>query len=154
MFSDRSYVIETVSVLSLSGDQIKDIVEKVQNGGGVSITVKEQNKNKIYKVVYVETSGRDVYGIIYTSGVDTYKAVYNDTTKDVDISSVSSQGGMYPATHDRLGGIKVGQNLNITEEGVLSVETTNDAEADNTKPITSAGTHMILGNIDALLKLI
>lgn len=38
--------------------------------------------------------------------------------------------------------------------GVLSVNTTNRAEADNTQPITSAGVNTIVGNIDALLSTI
>ena len=35
--------------------------------------------------------------------------------------------------------------------GVLNVKTTDDAEADNTLPITSSGVNMIVGNIGAIL---
>ena len=38
--------------------------------------------------------------------------------------------------------------------GVLSVNTTNDMEQDNTLPITSAGVYATVGNIEALLKTI
>lgn len=55
------------------------------------------------------------------------------------------------ATSEALGGIKVGENLAITADGVLSVLTTNEAEQDNTKPMTSAGVHTQLGNIEILL---
>lgn len=40
------------------------------------------------------------------------------------------------------------------KNGVLSVNTTNDTEADNTLPITSAGVFATVGNIEALLKTI
>ena len=40
------------------------------------------------------------------------------------------------------------------KDGVLSVNTTNDMEQDNTLPITSAGVFATVGNIEALLKTI
>ena len=58
------------------------------------------------------------------------------------------------ATHDTIGGIKIGDNLRISDDGVLSVNTTNDMEQDNTLPITSAGVFATVGNIEALLKTI
>lgn len=42
----------------------------------------------------------------------------------------------------------------IVEDGVLKIDKTNEVQADNTKPITSAGVHMVVGNIDALLETI
>lgn len=56
-----------------------------------------------------------------------------------------------PATREELGMIIVGDNLNITEEGVLSVDVATSADPDNTKPITSAAVNTLVGNIDALL---
>lgn len=49
------------------------------------------------------------------------------------------------------------QSLNIDdhtlkiENGILKVNTTNNAEQDNTLPITSAGVNTIVGNIEVLL---
>lgn len=40
------------------------------------------------------------------------------------------------------------------ENGILSVNTTNQMEQDNTRPITSAGVYATVGNIEALLKTI
>ena len=40
------------------------------------------------------------------------------------------------------------------KDGVLSVNTTDDAEEDNTLPISSAGVHTQIGNIEVLLKTI
>jgi hypothetical protein len=42
----------------------------------------------------------------------------------------------------------------ILKDGILSVNTTNDMEKDNTLPITSAGVYTTVGNIEALLKTI
>lgn len=49
---------------------------------------------------------------------------------------------------------KAGENIEITSDGTINVLTTNEAEQDNTKPITSAGCYTIVGNIEALLKTI
>lgn len=42
----------------------------------------------------------------------------------------------------------------IVEDYTLKVNTTNNAESDNTLPITSSGVYTIVGNIDTLLSLI
>ena len=42
----------------------------------------------------------------------------------------------------------------VLKDGVLSVNTTNQMEEDNTLPITSAGVYATVGNIEALLKTI
>lgn len=59
--------------------------------------------------------------------------------------------GGKPATTERLGVVQIGENLKITEEGVLSVDTATEVEQDNTKPITSAAVHTEIGNIEVLL---
>lgn len=56
-----------------------------------------------------------------------------------------------PATTTSLGTVKVGENLTITEDGVLSVDVASQAEADNTKPITSAAVNTLVGNVNAIL---
>ena len=48
----------------------------------------------------------------------------------------------------------LGDGLEVDENGVLSVDTINDAEQDNTKPNTSAGVNLVVGNINALLAII
>lgn len=50
--------------------------------------------------------------------------------------------------------IKVDGKTIVQEDGVLRVNTTDKAEADNTQPITSAGVNMIVGNINAILETI
>ena len=58
------------------------------------------------------------------------------------------------ATKERLGAVRVGNNLLINEEGVLRVDTADSAEGDNTRPITSAAVFAEVGNINALLETI
>lgn len=73
------------------------------------------------------------------------------------LSLPTGGGGTYklkPATTDRLGGIIVGEDLSITEEGVLSVIKADIVEEDNTRPITAAAVYTEVGNINALLELI
>ncbi|MBS6474523.1 MAG: hypothetical protein KH354_00830 [Clostridiales bacterium] len=59
-----------------------------------------------------------------------------------------------PATSEILGGVKVGDGLKITQEGMLSVDTATQAEQDNTRPITSAAVYTEIGNINSLLETI
>lgn len=58
------------------------------------------------------------------------------------------------ATHDTIGGIKIGDNLQISDDGVLSVVTADAAEHDNTLPITSAAVYTAVGNIEVRLSTI
>ena len=64
---------------------------------------------------------------------------------------LDSLEGITPATADKLGAVKIGDNLKITEEGVLSVDTAEAVEQDNTKPVTSAAVYTAKSNIEALL---
>ena len=55
------------------------------------------------------------------------------------------------ATPEKLGLVRVGDNLSIDESGILSVETASDPEENNTKPITAAAVYATVGNIEILL---
>lgn len=75
-----------------------------------------------------------------------------DTDQDEYVESqLAVSEGMGFATRDTAGIIKVGDNLSISEDGVLSVVTTDTAQQDNTKPMTSAGVYTLAGNIEVLL---
>lgn len=56
------------------------------------------------------------------------------------------------ATKETPGIVQIGENIDISEDGIISISTTDMAEKDNTKPITSAGVYTQLGNINALLE--
>lgn len=58
---------------------------------------------------------------------------------------------LQPATTTTLGGIIVGDDLLITQEGRLSVDKATNVEQDNTRPITAAAVYTEVGNINALL---
>lgn len=75
---------------------------------------------------------------------------------DADMRVVVNQVDfvLEPATTTELGGIIVGEDLQITEEGVLSVIKANAVESDNTHPITAAAVYLEVGNINALLQTI
>ena len=47
-------------------------------------------------------------------------------------------------------GLTEGDNIKI-ENGVISVLTTNEVKQDNTRPLTSAGAYVVVGNIEVLL---
>ena len=83
-------------------------------------------------------------------------AYVSRTTKQMNVTVTPSATSKYvlpAATADTLGGIKVGEALEI-HDGVLSVIRANTAEQDNTMPITSAAVYTELGNITELLKTI
>jgi hypothetical protein len=92
------------------------------------------------KIVVVSDSSADLY-IIQPD--KTLKAVGSGSLSEVPVMSA-----------DTVGGAKLGNGLKIDENSVLSVDVATEAEADNTKPITSAAVNTLVGNIDALLSTI
>lgn len=77
----------------------------------------------------------------------------------VSPSSISSYGGnedytLPIATTSTLGGVIIGDNLAVSDTGILSVTTTTVVEEDNTKPITSSGVYTEVGNINVILETI
>nr|DAH82976.1 MAG TPA: Paired amphipathic helix protein [Caudoviricetes sp.] len=77
-----------------------------------------------------------------------------DIQKAVDNYLTENPISVDIATTENAGIVSVGKNLSITKDGALSVDTTDDAEQDNTKPITSAGVNLVVGNINAILAII
>lgn len=66
------------------------------------------------------------------------------------VNGVVNVGAVYQG-----GGIQFRTDETLTlQDGVLSVNTTDLMEQDNTLPITSAGVYATIGNIEALLKTI
>lgn len=89
----------------------------------------------------------DVYTITMTDGSN-----YTFT-----VTNGSGGGGStdVPIASDAVAGIiRVGENLKIDENGVLSVDTATAVEEDNTRPVTSAAVQTTVGNIEILLKTI
>lgn len=63
--------------------------------------------------------------------------------REIELRLAGGPGGTYTA----------GDNIDITD-GVISVETTDEAKETDGRPITSRGVYTIVGNIEILLKTI
>lgn len=91
----------------------------------------------------------DEYTITMTDGSNYTFTVTNGTG--------GSGGGSadVPIASETVAGIvRVGENLKISADGVLSVDTATAVEEDNTRPVTSAAVQTTVGNIEVLLKTI
>jgi hypothetical protein len=100
---------------------------------------------------------KDITAKGYLSGNITAKAnLSGDITASGALGQTVVVGGtiLRPATTTSLGGIIVGEDLEITQQGVLSVTKANQIEQDNTHPITAAAVYTEVGNINALLQTI
>lgn len=100
---------------------------------------------------------KDITANGYLSGNITAKAnLSGDITASGALGQTVVVGGtiLRPATTSTLGGIIVGEDLEITQQGVLSVTKANQVEQDNTHPITAAAVYTEVGNINALLQTI
>ena len=82
---------------------------------------------------------------------DTDKGEYVES--DLPLPDVSGGGGSWSQISDKPFNTIDGNTL-VNRSGTLCVNTTDDAEQDNTRPITSSGVHVICGNINALLQTI
>ena len=69
--------------------------------------------------------------------------IHEYVQSDLPLPNVGEGGGLAIYSLD--------DTLNLSPEGRLSVNTANDAQQDNTLPITSAAVFSEIGNIDALL---
>lgn len=152
-------------------DDIDDLRELVESGtgtggGGLKVTVVQTlpTENISTDTIYLVPDAQDQENVyteyLYVNGeweivgsqqldltgyVKSINGVKPDPeTGDVKISIPDSGGNV---------DFQIGETLKL-ENGILSVNTTNDMEQDNTLPITSAGVFATVGNIEALLKTI
>ena len=91
--------------------------------------------------------GNNGYWLIW----DTDRGAYVES--DLPLPEVSSGGGSWSQISGKPFDTIDGNTL-VNRSGALCVNTTDDAEQDNTRPITSSGVHVICGNINALLQAI
>ena len=82
---------------------------------------------------------------------DTDRGEYVES--DLPLPEVSSGGGSWSQISGKPFDTIDGNTL-VNRSGTLCVNTTDNAEQDNTRPITSSGVHVICGNINALLQAI
>lgn len=112
-------------------------------------------------MIKIRVSGEGKDGYTPRRGVDYWTEEDQQSIRDYVDEAVGDAGGggggmteLPVASADKLGGVMVGKNLAIDENGRLSVDTTDGVSEDNTRPITSAGVYVVVGNIEALLKTI
>ena len=84
---------------------------------------------------------------------DTDKEKYVESELPLPEVSSGGSGGNWSQISDKPFNTIDGNTL-VSRSGTLCVNTTDDAEQDNTRPITSSGVHVICGNINALLQAI
>lgn len=125
---------------------IGDIVGATEYNSGVKVS--ETVTQKIVRI------NNGVVSVEYKTGGTSTTSGSGSTSSGGESSTVGNSSVLPTATKSTLGGIIVGSNLAITENGTLSVSTTSQMEQDNTLPITSAGVYATVGNIEALLKTI
>ena len=68
----------------------------------------------------------------------------HDNSGDAIVGRVNVEGGGVIVVDDR--------TIKVNENGEIYVNTANDAEKDNTLPITAAAVYTEIGNIDVLLQ--
>ena len=111
---------------------------------GVSPTITVESISHGHRVIITDATGVHSFDVMDGDG--------GITSVDWDI--IENKPDAYPptiATTSSLGGIIVGNDLLVTEEGRLSVDKTDSFSADNTKPVTAAAVYTEIGNINALL---
>lgn len=120
-----------------------------QFAGTISVLLEYQCINNDGSIPYEWQT--DVY-----SGITVKPRINNSTRVALDYSDVLEQ---WRATiNEALAGggtiFTTGENLELGKDKVLRVKVTNVVEADNTLPVSSAGVHTYVGNIEALLETI
>lgn len=82
---------------------------------------------------------------------DPKKADYIFNKPDIPAVTENDNGKLIGVVAGRMQAIALDDTLAFSEGGVLSVNTADEPEADNTRPITAAAVHTTVGNIEVLL---
>lgn len=128
--------------VKLSSVSIKD-----NEDGGIDISVDEQKKTVASQESVSQIKGNLANKVSKTDYAPEVKtdAMTQPVGKDENGKLWTAPSPDSSFTTDKTLSLK---------DGVLSVNTTNNMEQDNTLPITSAGVYATVGNIEALLKTI
>lgn len=116
----------------------------IVGNGGVDLEIRDIVRKNAHTL---DWSGNGWYaGDLYVGGTSQDDAQKLVTEKELE-EAVKNAGG------ETGGGVdfEVDENTLTLKDGILSVNTTDKMEADNTQPITSAGVYTQVGNINALL---
>ena len=124
------------------------VLSGTTSGGTVSTLVEHNFTDSFYQENYVSANDLPVQAPL---SVEAYLEALDATNQSIITDLETIRSGSTPATVEKLGLVRIGENLKITKDGIISVDTANAVEQDNTKPITSAAVHVTIGNIEALL---
>ena len=134
---------------------ISPVVAVEDIDGGHRVTITDKDGEKTFDVMDGEDGAVTEEQI--ASAVEDYMAEHpvevTDIVKTVNGISPDENGNVEIPVSGGNADFQVGETLKL-ENGILSVNTTNNMEQDNTLPITSAGVFATVGNIEALLKTI
>lgn len=134
---------------------IKEEIKKSPIDKTITGVINKVKENNLYDVLIGKTIYNNVPSVFIGLKINDsvkikipqnqYSQMYIEGKYNIKIES--SGGG----TSD----FNIGSGLKLDSiTNTLSVDTTNNVEQDNTKPITSAGVYTVVGNIDELLKTI
>ena len=138
------YVNETdvVANFVLNGERLSDIISQSYSASSTtinSVTITVSGATACYlmtdEATLVAEDGASAYDIAVKKGFEGTEEEWLESLK----------GGINFTTDE---------TLNLNEEGILSVNTADTPEADNTLPITARAVYKELGNIEALLNTI
>ena len=124
--------------------------------GGYSLTIARGDDVQTLDIM----DGVGIAGIEKTASVgltDVYTIALTDgSSYEFTVTNGSGGGsGDVPIASETVAGIvRVGENLRVSADGTLSVDTAAAVEQDNTRPITAAAVYTEVGNINALLETI
>ena len=124
--------------------------------GGYRLTITRGSEVQTLDVM----DGVGIAGIKKTASVgltDIYTIALTDgSSYEFTVTNGSGGGsGDVPIASETVAGIvRVGENLRISADGTLSVDTAAAVEQDNTRPVTAAAVYTEVGNINALLETI
>ena len=124
------------------------VLSGTTGGATVSTLVEHNFTDAFYQENYVSANDLPVQAPL---SVEEYLEALDATNQSIITDLETIRSGSTPATVEKLGLVRIGENLKITKDGILSVDTANAVEQDNTKPITSAAVHAAIGNIEVLL---
>lgn len=143
-FEYKDFTQEQLEALVITPEFSVGAVETLEPGSEATLEIGGTKTKPVLNMGL--PAGRD--------GADGYGGAVVNGSKLTLTSAEEAGGKVEPATTEKLGGIIVGDNLTITEEGRLSVDTATEPEADNTRPITAAAVQASIGNIEVLLQTI
>ena len=157
--TDRTFVADPYELDGCTYADVPNIL--LQHAGNINVYVCDVAGHTLYakliRVLPKEKPDDYVYTETEVKNYETLAARIDEIEKNgVSDQQIATAVEKYLDENPVDSGINFepGNALELTDDGILNVKTTDDAEEDNTLPITSSGVHTIVGNIGAILDVI